>query len=55
MQLPLTVICSMLGIPESDRELILRLTQQTFGCEDPEYQWLAALPGGAETGMQFAS
>jgi cytochrome P450 len=52
MHLPLTVICSMLGIPEEDRQLILRLTQQNFGAEDPEYQQLAGdLTGSA---MDFA-
>jgi cytochrome P450 len=41
MQLPLTVICSMLGVPVEDRDFILRMTLQNFGAEDPEYQGLA--------------
>lgn len=55
MHLPLTVICAMLGIPESDRNLILRLTQMIFGAEDPEYQALAEVGDGAEVGIDFAS
>lgn len=42
MLLPLTVICEMLGVPQEDRMLILRMTQQGFGAEDEEYQRLAA-------------
>ena len=53
MQLPLAVICSMLGIPESDRDLVLRLTQLAFGSEDAEYQQLAQVDG-MESGMRFA-
>jgi cytochrome P450 len=53
MQLPLTVICSMLGIPESDRDLILRLTQLAFGSEDAEYRERAQVDG-VESGVRFA-
>lgn len=52
MQLPLTTICSMLGIPEDDRQFILRLTQLNFGAEDPEYQRLAGDLTGSP--MDFA-
>jgi cytochrome P450 len=38
MQLPLSVICSMLGIPREDGAFILAVTQQIFGSYDPEYQ-----------------
>jgi cytochrome P450 len=41
MQLPLAVICTMLGVPEEDRLPMLRMTQLNFGAEDPEYQRLA--------------
>jgi cytochrome P450 len=38
MQLPLSIICSMLGVPQDDRQLILSMTQTAFGAEDPEYR-----------------
>jgi cytochrome P450 len=47
MEYPLTVICSMLGIPEEERKLILRMTQQSFGSEDPEYRTAAQADGTA--------
>jgi cytochrome P450 len=47
MQYPLTVICSMLGIPEADRDFILRMTQQTFGSEDPEFRRPGVADGAA--------
>jgi cytochrome P450 len=48
MLLPLAVICKMLGVPEEDRQPILRMTQLNFGAEDPEYQRLAGdLSGSA--------
>jgi cytochrome P450 len=53
MQLPSSVICSMLGIPESDRTVIIELTQLAFGVDDPEYRELAKLDGMA-TGVRFA-
>jgi cytochrome P450 len=49
MRLPLAVICSMLGIPEEDRQLILRMTLRNFGAEDPEYQQLAGDLTGSVT------
>jgi cytochrome P450 len=41
MQLPLAVICSMLGIPAEDRQYILSMTLRHFGAEDPEYREIA--------------
>jgi cytochrome P450 len=55
MEYPATVICSLLGIPEEDRKLILRMTQQSFGSEDPEYQAAAAHAGGADATRDFAA
>lgn len=37
-QLPLAVICTMLGAPESDWPLLFSLTNQVLGPDDPEYQ-----------------
>jgi cytochrome P450 len=37
-QLPLAVICGLMGIPESDWPLMFQLTNQTLGAGDPEYQ-----------------
>jgi cytochrome P450 len=37
MHFPLTVISEMLGVPESDRELLLAMAMTGFGGEDPEY------------------
>jgi cytochrome P450 len=42
MQYPLQMICSMLGIPPSERRTILRLTQRSFGSEDAEYRRLTS-------------
>nr|BFE38801.1 cytochrome P450 [Actinomadura rugatobispora] len=55
MQYPLTVICSMLGVPESDRGMILQLTQRSFGSEDPEYQALTAVDDPNEALMEFVN
>jgi cytochrome P450 len=53
MFLPLTVICEMLGIPQADRQLILHMTQTSFGAEDEEYQRFAqAFDGRATPDMQ---
>ena len=35
---PLRILCSILGVPEADEEQILRLTQQLFAGEDPEFK-----------------
>jgi cytochrome P450 len=54
MEYPLTVICSMLGVPDEDRKLILRMTQQSFGSEDPDYR-AAAQADGAPAIRDFAA
>lgn len=38
MQYPLYVILAILGLPESDYPRMLRLTQELFGPEDPDFQ-----------------
>lgn len=38
MPFPLRVIMTMLGVPQEDEPLMLRLTQQTLTSQDPEYQ-----------------
>ena len=38
VQYPLRVILSILGLPQSDYARMLRLTQETFGAQDPDYQ-----------------
>ena len=45
---PLRVIMSILGVPERDEPLMLKLTQQVFGAEDPEL-------GGADAPAAMAS
>ncbi|MEY2926548.1 MAG: hypothetical protein RL367_1025 [Pseudomonadota bacterium] len=35
---PLRVIMSMLGVPQEDEPLMMRLTQQTLSSQDPEFQ-----------------
>ena len=35
---PLKVIARILGVPESDEPFILKLTNELFGAEDPEFQ-----------------
>jgi cytochrome P450 len=35
---PLIMITSILGLPDSDAQLVLRLTQELFGAQDPERQ-----------------
>ena len=37
-QHPLKIIARILGVPESDEPFILKLTNQLFGTEDPEFQ-----------------
>jgi hypothetical protein len=38
---PLKVICRILGVPEADEPFILKLTNELFGAEDPEFQRVA--------------
>lgn len=52
-QLPLAVICSMMGVPDGDRELMFRLTNKVLGSNDPEYQ--DELPEGVEPGTPAAA
>lgn len=47
-EVPLLVICELLGIPVSDRGLILDWTNRMMGAEDPEYA------AGPEDAMQAA-
>jgi cytochrome P450 len=35
---PLRILCSILGVAEADEPLILRLTQQLFAADDPEFK-----------------
>ncbi len=37
-QHPLKIIARILGVPESDEPFILKLTNELFGSEDPEFQ-----------------
>ncbi len=37
-QHPLKIIACLLGVPESDEPFILKLTNELFGSEDPEFQ-----------------
>lgn len=36
-RLPVQVICEMTGVPESDREYLVSLTNKTMGDQDPDY------------------
>lgn len=44
---PLRVIMSMLGVPQQDEPMMMRLTQQTLSSQDPEFQ----AKGGARSAM----
>lgn len=48
---PLVMITSILGLPESDAPLVLRLTQELFGASDPERN--ATGDFGLATAMEF--
>ncbi|MXO74334.1 cytochrome P450 [Altererythrobacter aerius] len=50
---PLTMITALLGLPESDNELVLKLTQELFHATDPERQ-RSGEPTGLATAQQFA-
>ena len=47
MAFPLRVIMTMLGVPQEDEPLMMRLTQQTLSSQDPEFQ----AKGGARAAM----
>ena len=47
MPFPLRVIMSMLGVPQEDEPLMMRLTQQTLSSQDPEFN----AEGGARKAM----
>ena len=38
LQYPLRVIMSILGVPKEDEQMMLKLTQELFGADDPEQQ-----------------
>jgi cytochrome P450 len=48
MPFPLRVIMSMLGVPQADEPMMMRLTQQTLSSQDPEFNSEA---GGARKAM----
>jgi cytochrome P450 len=48
---PLTMITAIMGLPETDAPLVLKLTQELFGAQDPDRQ--RAGDYGLETTMQF--
>jgi cytochrome P450 len=50
---PLTMITTLLGLPESDNDLVLKLTQELFHATDPERQ-RSGEPTGLATAQQFA-
>ncbi|MBV9579542.1 MAG: cytochrome P450 [Chloroflexi bacterium] len=51
-QLPLAVICGLMGIPEEHWQLMFQLTNMTLGAADPEYQ--AQVVGEDERGTMAA-
>jgi cytochrome P450 len=54
-QHPLRILATILGVPEQDEERILRLTQQLFAGQDPEFQREEADPeqGFRNLGIEF--
>jgi cytochrome P450 len=53
---PLKVIARILGVPEQDEPFILRITNELFGAEDPEFQRSAdSLEHRRALGMDFFS
>ena len=48
---PLIMITSILGLPDSDAPLVLRLTQELFGAQDPERQRSGEY--GQDVAMEF--
>jgi len=47
---PLRMIAEMLGVPEADEPVLLRLTNELFGAQDPEFQ-----RDGADAQQTFAA
>jgi cytochrome P450 len=54
-QHPLRILATILGVPEADEQRILRLTQQLFAGQDPEFQRAEADPEQAlrNLGIEF--
>jgi cytochrome P450 len=54
-QHPLKIIARILGVPEADEPMILKLTNELFGTEDPEFQRSSedVLAGIREMFMEF--
>jgi cytochrome P450 len=52
-QFPLRVILSTLGLPESDYARMLRLTQELFGADDPDYSRVTSDDQMLEVIMDF--
>lgn len=50
---PLRVIMTVLGVPESDEALMLKLTQELFGSNDPELQRGSAPDATKQTAADF--
>jgi len=50
---PLHVIMSIMGVPETDEPLMLRLTQELFGGSDPDLQRKGEATAGTNTIMDF--
>jgi cytochrome P450 len=50
---PLRMIAEMLGVPEADEPVLLRLTNELFGAQDPEFQREGA--GAQQTFMAMAA
>ncbi len=50
-ELPMQVICEMMGVPEEDRRGIYELSNRLIGFEDPEYQ--ASLDAGFQASMEM--
>jgi cytochrome P450 len=50
-ELPMQVICEMMGVPEEDRREIYALSNRLIGFEDPDYQ--ASLDAGIQASMEM--
>jgi cholest-4-en-3-one 26-monooxygenase len=54
-QLPLAVICGLMGVPEEHWPMMFQLTNQTLGSADPEYQAQGGVVPEGEKGTIAAS